>query len=466
MSARLRLVTDADPRSISDILRRVIVDPGFAWHIRDLEFTCARTQWSHWQTTEVEGVESHAAISPPGYAFTHDEQIALLDHLREIFHFDEQQIDIAREDLQNGSDAPLKLLLFGFCPRIRSAKFARNFHVTGNVTLERGPTEDLQKNPRSSLDYFHQAILVYIKANVTTWPVGFESLEDVAIGVDTRDSTNDVHFVPSPLLVGSCMNLPHLLSLYCFGVDMPWNRGDELDDARTRYNIGKGSSSVQHLSFEAARGDRTTQEVIVTGCKELESLTLFSCDMDDMDVLVELLKKCYRESLESLMFYNSERGRRLHGYRRAVYEMGVLAGMRNLRMLWIDPEDVTSDADFEYMEDIRWEPWAQKYKWSCLDDIDFFVEYFMRNAIPNSAEVLVLGTRTHERSPLSAKEAEFFDHVIARLIETGAANYLREVRRTYSSCRCGRHTPPQFIRGSLPNPFKAVYLEAMDDRDG
>jgi hypothetical protein len=164
------------------------------------------------------------------------------------------------------------------------------------------------------------------------------------------------------------------------------------------------------------------------------------------------------------MFYNSERGFRLHGYRRSVYEMGVLAGMPKLRMLFVDPEDVTSDADFEYMEDIRWQPWANGYSWSCHEDIVFFVEYFMANAISDSVEILVLGTLG--RSPLSEEEAEFFDHAIARLIETGAADYLREARRTYSTCQCGRHTPPNFIRGSLPNPIKAVYLETMDDKRG
>jgi hypothetical protein len=163
--------------------------------------------------------------------------------------------------------------------------------------------------------------------------------------------------------------------------------------------------------------------------------------------------------LDLLMFYNSERGFRLHGYRRSVYEMGVLAGMPKLRMLYVDPEDVTSDADFEYMEDIRWQPWANGYSWSCHEDIDFFVEYFMANAISDSVEILVLGTLG--RSPLSEEEAEFFDHAIARLIEIGAANYLREARRTYSTCQCGRHTPPNFIRGSLPNPIKAVYLSRL-----
>jgi hypothetical protein len=88
----------------------------------------------------------------------------------------------------------------------------------------------------------------------------------------------------------------------------------------------------------------------------------------------------------------------------------------------------------------------------------------MANVISSNVEVVVLGTQG--RSPPSEEEAEFFDHAIAKLIETGAANYLREVRRTYSSCQCGKHTPPIFIRGSLPNPIKIVYLETMDDKHG
>lgn len=459
-NARFRLVTDVDPRSITDVLRKAIDDPGFAWHIRDLEITSARAQWSHWENTETEGNEDSAAVVAPDWAFTHDEQVALFDHLREIFHFDEQAIDIVREDLHNGSDAPLKLLLFGFCPRIRSVKFTRNVHLTGKGTLGRESTEDLQNNPRSSLDYFNQAILIHIKAKITVWPMGFGSLQEVAIGVDTGDKTSDVPFVPSPLLVTSCMNLPHLVSLYCFGLEMPWNSEDSMEDSRTRYNISKGSSSVQHLFLEGAHGDRTTQEVIVSGYKALKSLTISTCDMDDIDTLVALLKDCYKKCFESLMFYTSDPRMRLHGYRRSVFETEVLAWMPNLRMLWIHPEDVIQDADFEYMSDMRWEQLANKHTWWCLEDVDFFVEFFMRNALPDSTEVLVLGSQSS--SPLSEEEAEFFDHAIAALIEFGAANYLRERWRT---CSCGRHPPPEFIRRSLPNPIKAVYLEAMDQTD-
>jgi hypothetical protein len=285
-SAGFRLVADVNPRSITDILRRAIIDPGYAWHIRDLEVTSSRRQWSHWEDTDSNGVANSTTAVPPDYAFTQDEQVALLDHLRGTFHFDEHAIDIAREDLQSDNNALLKLLLFGFCPRIRSDKFTRNSHNTGKVTIERESTDDLQKNPRSSLEYLHHALLIHLKTRSTVWPVGFGSLEDVAIGVDTGDKTEEAPFAPSPLLVGSCMNLPHLTSLYCFGLEMPWNRSDALDAARIRYNISKGSSPVQHLFLEGVHGDRTTQEVIVSGCKELKSLTLFSCDMDDMDTLV------------------------------------------------------------------------------------------------------------------------------------------------------------------------------------
>lgn len=236
-----------------------------------------------------------------------------------------------------------------------------------------------------------------------------------------------------------------------------------MDESRTRYNLSKGSSSVQHLFLEGAHGEQTIQEVIASGCKKLKSLTLSSCDMDDMDTLVELLRDCYGDSLESLIFYNFERGFRLHGHRRFVFETGVLVGMAKLRMLYVDPEDVRSDADKEYTKDIRWKPFANGYDWTCLEDVDFFIEYFLTKALSNSAEVLVLGTQ--RRSPLSEDEAVFFDHAIAMLIENRTANYLAGKRKTFSSCQCGRHTPPGFIRGSLPNPIKAVYLESMDDKD-
>lgn len=114
--ARYRVVTDVVPRSLADILREVTADPSFAWHVRELEMTCGRTNRSQWRAPEIDDAENSSVSGsssppPPEYAFTQDEQIGLLDQLRDVFHFDEHEIDTAREDLQHGNDAPLKLCL-------------------------------------------------------------------------------------------------------------------------------------------------------------------------------------------------------------------------------------------------------------------------------------------------------------------------------------------------------------------
>ena len=113
----------------------------------------------------IEGVEGRAmpdsSPPPPDHAFTQDEQANLLNQLREVFNFDEEQIDMAYEDLQHGNEAILKLLLFGVCPRIRSVKFSRGVRIARRrCTIERRASpNNLHDKPRSSMEYFHQAIL-------------------------------------------------------------------------------------------------------------------------------------------------------------------------------------------------------------------------------------------------------------------------------------------------------------------
>lgn len=126
--ARYLVVTNVAPQSLIDVLRKSLADHHLAWHVREVEVTCTRMQWSHWKqsgdTEEVESTGTADLSPPPDYAFTQDEQVDLLSQLREVFHFDEEKIDMAYEDLQHGNDAPLKLLLFGACPRITSVKFS------------------------------------------------------------------------------------------------------------------------------------------------------------------------------------------------------------------------------------------------------------------------------------------------------------------------------------------------------
>jgi hypothetical protein len=45
--ARYRVVTDVAPRSLTEVLRKALVDDRLAWHVREVEFTHDRTEWSH-----------------------------------------------------------------------------------------------------------------------------------------------------------------------------------------------------------------------------------------------------------------------------------------------------------------------------------------------------------------------------------------------------------------------------------
>lgn len=448
-----RAVTDVVPQSFTNILREFTADPSLAWHVRELEVTCGRTKWSHWRAPETGGAGdlSMSGSSPPPlpeYAFTQDEQIGLLDQLREVFHFDEHEIDIAREDLRNGNDAPLKLLLLGFCHRIQSLKLTRHFHPTSQGALERASFNKARDEPRSALDYFHQAVLIQVQNKSSAWPMGLGSLEDLAIGVYTEDEPLPLRFNISPYLYTDLMNLPHLASLYCCGLQVQDDDGDDdRDETSACFNIEKGSSSLRHLFLSGASGRiawSPAWKAIVSGCKQLRSLTIAHTEMDDVDELVKTLGDYQRDSLETLMFYDTDA---LHGYRCNVFRPEELGGLRNLRMVYVDASDVMLDAYYNYagkVECIKGNEW--------ISDVDFFVEFFMDSAFPKSMEVLVLGAQG--RGGLFEGDAEMLDQAITKMIE--------DVRSEHSvggphgpTCSCGQ--PSHFAN------LKAVYLGALDE---
>ena len=53
--AQYRVVTDIAPRSLTEVLRKALVDHHLAWHVRELEFTRDRTEWMHWE--KFDGIE-------------------------------------------------------------------------------------------------------------------------------------------------------------------------------------------------------------------------------------------------------------------------------------------------------------------------------------------------------------------------------------------------------------------------
>lgn len=454
-SIRCRVVTDVVPQSLTNILREVTADPSLAWHVRELEVTCARTNWSHWRAPETGGagdssMSGSSAPPPPEYAFTPVEEIDLLDQPREIFHFDEHEIDIAREDLQSGNDAPLKLLLLGFCQRIRSLKFTRHFHLTSQGALERASFHKAYDEPRSAFDYFHQAVLIQVQNKSSVWPMGLDSLEDLAIGVYTEVEPHPLPFNIPPYLYTDLMNLPHLASLYCCGLQIQDDDDDDDDnqnETSSSFNVEKGGSSLQHIFLSGAGGRipwSPAWKAIVSGCKQLRSLTITHTEMRDVDELVKTLGDYQRDSLETLMFYDTDA---LHGYRCNMFRPEELGGLRNLRMVYADASDVMLDAYYNYEGKVEC---AKGNEW--ISDVDFFVEFFLDSAFPKSMEVLVLGAQG--RGGLYEGDAEMLDQAIAKMIED--ARSVRSGGGPHGpTCSCGQ--PSNFAN------LKAVYLGALDE---
>jgi hypothetical protein len=456
--SRYAVITDTDSQLLLKILRTAIADPGLAWHIRDLEFLSTRTEWSHWEEGNIKEVENFGTIGPPEYAFSYGEQIALLDQLREIFRFDEQDIDIARTDLETGNDAPLKLLLFAVCPRIRSVKFTRDFHLTGRGLFEREPPQEPNDTPRSILQYFHQVIYIQLQNKSMAWPAGLDSLKDLSIGVNTGKEVGDLHFAPSHFLVTNMMQLPRLISLYCFGLQTVW----EDEDPDADYKLDEGSSSVQHIFLSGVEAQRHEPvDAMISGCKELESLTIAHSDMGDVDILVGTLGEYHRSSCHTLMFYGTSG---LHGYRCNMFRPESMGDLSSLRMVYVDASDVMLDAFYNYEGDVESGP---DHEW--IGDLDFFIEYFMNDAFSESMEVLVLGTR--RGAALSQGDADFFDLAITKMIEYG-----RDSESDDEETEDGEHqdegdkgdndeneiiASAKSFEKSYPN-LKAVYLGSLD----
>jgi hypothetical protein len=198
--------------------------------------------------------------------------------------------------------------------------------------------------------------------------------------VSTRNEVKDGAFAPSHFLVTNVMQLPHLFSLYCFGMQVYWD--DEYPDVG--YKLDEHSSSVQNIFFSGIQArDHKPVHAMVSGCKELKSLTIARSDMDDVDILVGTAGRYHSSSLETLMFYDTSG---LHGYRCNMFQPDSLDGLYGLRMVYVDASDVMLYASSTYEGDTECGP---DNEW--ISDLDGFIECFMSFSFPETMEVLVLG---------------------------------------------------------------------------
>jgi hypothetical protein len=377
--------------------------------------------------------------------------------LRQYFHFSEQDIDKAREDFEAGSDAPLKLLLFALFPRIRSLKCSRDSQVSGRDAFD-VTGNAARRQARSHLDYIQRAIILHVEHGSSAWPVGFSSLRDLAVGVETGTDIDSFNALPPPHLFADLMHLPGLESIYFYGLTQYTDNqiADDQDGTVAPYNVDEGSSSLQHIFLDRAQGlSWKFRKAMISGCKQLKSLAISNSEMDDIDALVQDAANFHADSMETLMFYETDS---LHGYRCNMFRPEALNNFRNLRTVYIDASDVMLDAFYNYKhDDHQHDETAKKTEHEWIADLDFFVEFFMSSSFPESTEVLVLGAQPSSR--LSEADADFFDQAIATMIET-----MHEPEEDGGPGKESEGSQPS--RMSFERRFgnlKAVYLGALDN---
>lgn len=448
-----RVCNDVLPTTLPELLRKLIVDQICAWHVRDLEFCYNRIDWARWKKFRFEIEESsnmRGRPPPPNYALNQDERVVFLDLLREHFHFSEQDIDVAREDLEKGNDAPLKLLVFALCPRIRSVKCSRHTGCNGRDAFEPQDEPDPFRGPRSILDYIQRAINLHLKHREQTWPIGFRSLTYVAVGVETATEIDELAVASSPHLFADFMQLPNLHSIYFHGMrqDIEEQTADDRDGTLAPYTVSQGSSSLQHIFLDDVLGlSWKFREVMVTGCAKLKSLTITNSEMDDIDAIVQSAGHAHKGNMETLMFYETSR---LHGYRCNMFRPEELNTYENLKTVYIDASDVMLDAFYNYEGDAL----VAGHEW--IGDRKFFIDFFVNAAFPESMEVLVLGTMGPGRT-LSG-DIDFLDEAIETLIGTkGEPDYNDDNNDDESQGSYHLFGERRFEK------LKAIYLGALDE---
>ncbi|KAK4495076.1 hypothetical protein PRZ48_013403 [Zasmidium cellare] len=458
-----KVCTDILPTAIPALLRKVREDRITAWHVRELEFCYHRTDWARWKEFRFEVEESlnvRGRPPPPEYAFSADERVELLEVLREHFHFSEQDIDAARQDLEMGNDAPSKLLVFAFCQRIRSVKFSRHGNVSGRDAFEPVDLTDLtssRRSPRSVLDYIQRAINLHPKDDdgqddEQAWCAGFSSLSYLGVGVQTGTEIDELSLHSPPHLFTDLMHLPSLRSIYFHGLAQEIDEmiADDQDGTVAPYNIDEGTSELEHIFLDGANGlSWKFRKAMIGGCGELFSLAITNSEMDDIDALVQEAAHFHKDTMETLMFYETSQ---LHGYRCNMFRPEELNRFNNLRTIYVDASDVMLDAMYNHEGDGDHQA-GEDHEW--MGDRDFFIEFFMNSCFPESMEVLMLCSMRPGRT--LDGDVDFLDQAIETMIET-----MHEPEDDEDSEGEGSESSSKTFERRFPN-LKAIYLGGLDE---
>ncbi|KAF5692953.1 hypothetical protein FDENT_2391 [Fusarium denticulatum] len=431
---RFSVISDIDPSSIPTLLRSAsgITSPINAWHVQHLELWGSRWDWDEWRPWSLRKTAEQAGaprqrrrrvfLKAPRleWVIPRWELAHYLKIMEEELGLPEALVDLARVEFDQGCDSVMRMLLIVLCPRLESLKFMYNRH--DKVASRRG---------------LHWLTFVMGKSWLdSSWPPGLQSLRDVAVGLISKTCLDDevVYLWYPRSYFRGLMKLQNLKSLYFRGLrpqDHPEIDGE--DDFNANSHLGNDGalnssavislrdaadelparcSNVENLYLKNT-GDYDNTAELAAAPKALKSYTIHGgsigfYEVSDCDIQLEFMVQEQRESLESIMIYDSSE---LQGYRCTLYRLGheiPLEECTNLRQIHVEMSDFLTSAyyifpwgngEFQEVGDV-WED-ASKHQ-DCAEVIAGY--------LPASLEVLVLGNSTE----ITALEME--EDILIRII--------------------------------------------------
>jgi len=401
---KYRITSDLSPETVIDLLQNTTKARIERWHVRELEIWGSRNGWDDWRpwVPELPGTCGLADGLPTRHGLDLQDIERYIHTALELWTFPklnesevESEIDTIEYDLMTGQDGFLKLLLIATCPRLHSLRFAkkrRNFHTT--------------------LDWMTYVIN---KDNAYTgnWPPGFESLRNIAVGIETDQRFDDESVDPEARHFAALFHIPNLESLY-FNDLIYTADGEEHNlhsDVVDQYGFPRGTSSVKHLFIDgASEFSAEYSQAIPNASKRLESVVLrvageLQQEIDDVDVFVGSLSFSNGKTLQKLILYNP-----CGMY--ADYRLDDLENFGNLKLFTLAVSDMML---------------GELYRMHIPPNAEKLAEY-VSDSFPASTEALYIWGCSDEH--VDDIPSDILDSTLAALIESGVLENLKVVYLT------------------------------------
>ncbi|KAF5547106.1 hypothetical protein FMEXI_5296 [Fusarium mexicanum] len=405
--AKYRITSDLATETVIDLLKDTNKARIERWHVRELEIWGSRKDWEDWRpwAPKLPGTCSLADGSPTRHGLDLQDIERHIRTALELWTFSRFDSEAIHKDLEAGQDGFLKLLLIATCPRLHSLRF-----------VKRG------LDPHTTLEWMREVI----KDSRRAWNGphelhGFESLRDIAVGIETDQClwNDDTSPQRDARDFAALFYIPNLEGLY-FN-DLHYNTaasGNYLpSDVVAQHDFPCGTSSVKHLFIDGA-SDFSPEyyQVIADASKNLESVILRVASEGQqhllhVDVLVGSLSFSNGKTLQKLIIYNPGG---IHGDVFSNYQLSDLDNFRNLKLFTLAASDIVVE---------------ELYVLHGYPNVEQLAEYFS-DSFPASTEALYIWGRLDDYLDHlipSDNPSDIFDSTLASLIESGVLENLKVV---------------------------------------